>query len=1138
MIRPGMVWGLAKAEARLTRRLVRYWLFVIIGLLIAAFQFAQFAVIYKFFSFSSGSAATINPRYFLANAAGAFLVIFYVGLIFLAYEVRARDQRERIVEVLDAKPISNLELLGGRALGIGLVSWVPLAVVVGLMALTGVLIKTPIHGLSVVTMLIFFTIPAFAYMIGVIFLFTMLVKNRLVSFLVSAVFIVASFVGFFFMPLWTSPIMDTMGGNTVLFPSDLVPEVINGAGVIQRTGFLLIGLGLIVLAAVIHPRKDGGSRGQRAAVAAAMIVAGFGLCAWLAFGTKANVDRQLAWEEVHRGRLGEAVPDLRAIRGDVNVVPGKTLGLDLELELAGTEQNPSTALFTFNPGMKVTEIAANGSPLNFTHEDGLLEIDLGAPLGPDGTAVLTLVAEGEPDPWFSYIDAVMNPFLQKNSEAQIVFLGYKPFIWDKRYVALMPGVRWLPATGPDVDRGSDKNPVDYFEIDLTFELPAEWLAAGPGRREETSREGDRVKYRYAPGAPLPEVCLIASKFESVSMEIEGVTVEALIHPSHMSNVEFFADSAEEIRETLTERLSEAAEAGLDYPYGALTLVEVPIPLRGYGGGWRMDTTLTQPAMILSRENTFPTAWFAGGKRQYERAKDREGGEARAKREILEAFFENDFNGGNPFTAAARSFLGYQTSGSGPEAVPMDYVLEQLTSKTVADKKGYFSVHFFSGNFGQEFVEAGQAMNSANRISDSYADILIDRLTSTNEVWDTISRVKLTEMDPREAPEETLHVLALKGGAMADSMLDGMGKRQAGRFLAALREQSSGRAYTRDDIIYAGNQVGEDLETWLELWIDQTKLPGFWAENVRYFRLTDDDTGAPRYQLLVTIRNGEDPAGLIRVEYRTEGGSRTGGRQQVGRQRTEPITVPGNGSVEVGLVLSEPIEWLRVMPYLALNRAPFNLTIPPIDSDRLIEQEPFHGDREIELAADDSGTIVIDDLDDAFTVEVDDDGGGLRATGSKEDVDLDGGLPPVESFKAGPEWGRYIHPETYGKYRHTMAVVRKGKGSKRAVFTAEIPSSGRWELSFYLPAKQRSGLMSSNRDRGTWKLVIDDGTGTQPIDFEAETHDSGWNSLGVFDIADGAVRVIVTDETEGEYVLADAIRWTPDRRSGEQVAEAR
>ena len=1129
MIRAGIIWGLARAEARLTRRLVRYWLFVIVGLLVAAFQFGQFMVIYKMFSSGSASAATVNPRYFLASAAGGFVLIFYVGLIFLAFEVRARDVRERIVEVLDARPVSNIELLAGRALGIGIAVWIPLAVVVGLIALVGWLMGVPIHGRSVVTMLFLFTIPAFVYLIGVIFLVTMLVRHRLLAFLASIVFIAGSFVGFFFMPFWTAPVMDSIGNNVALFPSDLIPEVISGAGLIQRVGYLLMGLGLIGFAIVLHPRKDGGSRGLRSAVAAGLVGVGLGLCVWIALDTKANVDQQTAWAEIHRARLGTPVPDLRSIRGDVNVEPGRKLTLDLDLELAGTEARPATALFAFNPGMNVTEIGSSGRELSFTHEDGLLEIQLPAPLGPGETFVLSLKAEGEPNPWFSYIDAAKNPYLEKASEAQIVFLGYDPMIWDKRYVALMPGVRWLPATGPEFDRGGDQNPIDYFEIDLTFELPAGWLAAGPGRREDAGGEGQRVKYRYAPSAPLPEVCLIASRFDSLSTEIAGVTVEILLYPGHKKSIEFFADSAEEIKQTLTDHLTEAAEAGLDYPYGALTMVEVPIPLRGYGGGWRMDTTLTQPAMILTRENTFPTAWFEGWERWNRGAEDREGGVPRAKRQLLEAFFENDFNGGNPFTAAARSFLGYQTSGRGPEALAMNYVLEQLTSQTVAGRKGFFSVHFFTGNFGQEFAMAGYEMQNPNRISDSYADVLIDRIAATNKVWDAMSRVKLSEIDPRNDPEETLYVLAVKGGAMAESMLDGMGKRQAGRFLAALRERRSGSGYTREDILLAGDDIGEDLSTWLELWIDQTDLPGFWAEDVRYFRLTDDDTGAPRYQLLLTLRNGEATAGMVRVEYRTKEGA-------TGRQRTHPIAVPGNSALQVGLVLSEPLEWLRVWPYLALNRAPFNLTIPVYDPDRLRDIEPFHGERMIELDTEGDGSFIVDDLDAGFSITIADEGKGLRATGSKDDRDLDAGLPPIQGDRARADWSRYVHPDAYGKYRRTTAIVRQGTGEKKAVFSAEISRSGRWELSFHLPAEQRSGLMASRRDRGSWKLVLDDGTGTRDIEFDAENNDSGWNSLGVFDIAAETVRLIVSNETGGDYVLADAIRWTPVARSGEQVAK--
>ena len=46
------------------------------------------------------------------------------------------------------------------------------------------------------------------------------------------------------------------------------------------------------------------------------------------------------------------------------------------------------------------------------------------------------------------------------------------------------------------------------------------------------------------------------------------------------------------------RKASAAEVGLPYPYDGLTLVEVPNSLRGFGGGWRMDTAMAPPAMLL------------------------------------------------------------------------------------------------------------------------------------------------------------------------------------------------------------------------------------------------------------------------------------------------------------------------------------------------------------------------------------------------------------------------------------------------------------------------------------------------------------------------------------------------------------
>ena len=65
-----------------------------------------------------------------------------------------------------------------------------------------------------------------------------------------------------------------------------------------------------------------------------------------------------------------------------------------------------------------------------------------------------------------------------------------------------------------------------------------------------------------------------------------------------------------------------------------------------------------------------------------------------------------------------------------------------------------------------------------------------------------------------------------------------------------------------------------------------------------------------------------------------------------------------------------------------------------------------------------------------------------------------------------------------------------------------------------------------RTPGKWKLVIEDSSGSREIEFDADGAETGWNSLGRFEMATGDAVVRVSDETDGDYVQADAIRWKP------------
>jgi hypothetical protein len=209
--------------------------------------------------------------------------------------------------------------------------------------------------------------------------------------------------------------------------------------------------------------------------------------------------------------------------------------------------------------------------------------------------------------------------------------------------------------------------VDFFNVELTVGVPKGWLVAGPGRRIKAGEDNRFDLYRFAPPSVVPEVALLASEYESRSYETDGIMMELLVHKKHMKNLDVLADTKEKIREYIDTTLKEAKEAGLSYPYDGLTLVEVPTVLRTYGGGWRLDTVQTMPAIMFLKELSLPTARFDSAFRNPERFKNQEGGIAKAKWDRLKTYFENDFSGGNIFTGVARnfSFSRHQQKGRKP-----------------------------------------------------------------------------------------------------------------------------------------------------------------------------------------------------------------------------------------------------------------------------------------------------------------------------------------------------------------------------------------------------------------------------------------------------------------------------------------
>ncbi|MDY6983044.1 MAG: hypothetical protein SV422_08150, partial [Pseudomonadota bacterium] len=609
------VLTVAQAEKRLTRRLKRYWIFVLAGFAAATAIFVQYNLMHAFFSSFSATMGSINPRYLLSVPGLVMQGVFTLGVIFIAFDVRARDVRERIVEVLDCRPVSNLELVLGRFLALFQLAWFPvvfaclwLQFLGWFLPKIGAPVGIMIQPLSMLNFLTLVTIPSFCFTIALVFFVTLLVRNRVVSVLVTFAVIIGLFFGLARLPVSTYPFWDQFGFTIASpFPTDLFARFGTVEGGLQRGGFLVLACALLGLAAALHPRLDDSNRKRTALVSVAILAGGVSLL--VASSVKlGGFMVPPEWVATHETATADALPDIVRMDANVNVDPGRRMDVTLQLAFqAPADRQLDTAVFTLNPGFTLTTVSVDGQPAQFTHDHGLLRIALPRALRPGTEAQLELVYGGKPDMQFAYLDSRLK-FENLTDFSNRGLQGTEPGLFFAEYVALMPGTYWLPLAGPDVGRDDTRTrPRDFFNVAIDVEVPTDWLVAGPGRRMDVAAQNSGARFRFAPDVQLSEVALVASDFTSFATDVRGIHFEFLMH--HTRNFSVLPPLRPEIEAWVENRLRLAEDAGLVYPFDAFTIAEVPNGLRVYEGGWRMDTALAPPAMMLMSESGFPTARF-------------------------------------------------------------------------------------------------------------------------------------------------------------------------------------------------------------------------------------------------------------------------------------------------------------------------------------------------------------------------------------------------------------------------------------------------------------------------------------------------------------------------------------------------
>ncbi|MCY4142570.1 MAG: hypothetical protein OXG08_02625 [Gammaproteobacteria bacterium] len=1185
-MKPANLWSLAVAEIRSCRRLVRTWVFIAIAAISCIFTWLGVSFAHAATSTSSAAASLQNAPMFLIGQLSQLIIGWFTfGIVFLAFDIRARDLRDRIGEVIDARAVSNLEFVAGRLMGIVMLLGSAAALIVlailaigSLTTLTGAYIGGAIEPTSALAFLVWDIVPSLAFWGSLTIFLAVLVRYRILVILIVAILASMYFWAYTQLPHVLGSILSMNVGINVM-PSEVAPIFVTTDLFLNRIVVLLLAGGLIAAAAAIHPRLDYIKNRLLLGTAGSVCVAlGLATIVGLIYTKQMSQERLDRWASVHAEFQNHSFVDVEKITGAIEIFPGSKISLDLILDLSSSgEAKNDVWVFSLNPGYRISEVAINGSTTNnYTFEDGLLRIlDVGAE---PSASELRIVAKGVPDPLFAYLDSKLDLLDLNAQQVQLLGrLGVESYIFHPKFVALLPGVRWLPSSGAAYGRSTwEVRPQDFFALDIEVTVPNGWIVAGPGTRERLD-QSKRSTFRFNPNNPVPKFALIGSKFERRSLEVNGVEFELLVSKKHAKSLRYFEQMGPVLTEWIQEKTEILSEVGLEYPYGTLSFVEVPVRLQVYEGGWRADSVFTQPGIQLIRESGFPIARFEN---VVQMATQNESEEDLGKRKLvlLERFFEQDPHGGNPLSSVSQNLVNFQTMPEGRGAIGLKYVVKELATQITTNSIHYFSIYRNINPI--EVLGLGLAGGFFGVSGPSYGEQMRNAHSGRNSVWEHALATSLADIDYEMVPEQAYHVLLLKGNAIAQSLVNDGGREAVSAFLGELVSRYRGSYYTKDQFLQTALDVGLDMDHLVGDWLDTKNLPGFVTSKPKLERLRDTQYGESVYQTSFVLRNDEPAPGNVNIAYassRPESGSRQTGV-------LDTIRVEGNTSVRIAFRDRFPPASISIDPLLSHNRLPIVLTLPDLEDFSPTDSLELPLIEQVDWAPPYADAIIVDDLDEGFSIIGDEAQpdeveiprllgyflGGLEFPTESE---LDSGLPSTTSFSLSQyPWTRSVDRRSYGKYRFTFALKQRRSADAQASFKAVLPEPGLWSLAYHVPdptfslraqsGTQFSGSVSfgfggpvefdgefdsypqdefeeeideestENEEQpmrnviGEFRLIgVQQPSATQLDLASTTTAVKGWNEVGQFEISDPQteVEVVVVDGTPGS-IFADAVMW--------------
>ncbi len=1107
------IWANARYEMMTLRR---GWFFrIFAGLAIAILTLVNVI----FFS-----RATNVPRMFYALSASSpyFNMLMLnlaqiVAIALLTSDLFKRDKRINTTDVYYIRPMTNAAYITGKLIGI--------LIVFGLLNLFTLVVAAVIQyafgdtNFNIIPYLwygILIPLPAFIFVTGLSFLLIRIVKNQAIVVLLVLGYFAA--VIFFLSDQWYF-VFDFPAIQLPMIYSDFfgIPNL--NAILLQRGLYLILGLIFILLAILFFTRLPQSVTLKRIIKITIILLFFSSLLMGYQY---LHIHFEKETLRKHMILLNDVYREKPNISIDKCRIEMEHLGHEIEVNshLAISNQYSqklSTVFFTLNPLLIVSSVRMNNQELNFKQNIHLLEIDLTHPIFPGQRDSIRIDYKGKIDDAVCYLD-INDEQYKSTYNIWALQIAKKYAILEPEYVLLSPESMWYPKTNIPYQAGELKQNEGMFtEYQLTIKCLEDLTTITQGA--STIISSGHIS--YIPEQPLLGISLIIGQYEKRTIDVDSIAYSLYIHPDHNYFDEYFVN----IGDTLSTVLKETQEIyevklNLTYPFRRMSLVEVPIPFYTYSRVKTIARELIQPEQIWLPENAafLRSADFRSINSYMERRLDRSNQtltNIESETSLLNQFIHSTFLG-------EFSFFGRM---GGPDLV---YQPDFNPFPNFYTYSNYvYSKRWPMLNTALEAYLYNRVQNSD---SDPRTSMFTDGLTETEEVSQKLTKNSLVELFNSDEENTLLSaIVKAKGSYLFKALQRDLKIPDFDQNLKTAIESNRFKFISDKELL--SNMKSESLtgiDSLLEEWYYAKQLPGFIVNDVRLFKVIDNNR--MRYQILFKIINAEDVQGLIEVQFQFgRFGRGMMGDPSTTEEPTRLFEIGAGESKEIGIVLDTEPRSLNINFQIAWN-------IPIIYSKQFEKAElverysPFDGERINDHVLDlgISNEIVIDNEDEGFIVYNPPFQSFLKRLIHGDEIIQENTFQRFTSWNPASQWALVKNGSFYGKYIHSAYYIRSGDGEKFVSWQTNLPAEGLYDVYAYMFDKRafwrrRRGRSGGNSTFGDFTYIIHHDNGDDLVTFDAQNAADGWHFLGTYFFSKGNAKIELTNQSNGRVVVADAVK---------------